>query len=719
MNATGGTGFQATDAQVTMTLPRAMIRPFASAAARAAAALLIPLIIGPASLSARQVAGSPEEDTGSAPDPRWAFFFNLGAGGVGGDFSSALEQPATGEFGLRRAVGDWRYGLGVSFGSFAMKPPHEDEPEWGYQRIFLSGTRAFRTEERFRPYVQGRVGLARVHPRSELFAMDPLPPDFAVGDSPTKPSNGFHVAVVPGLEWQLSRFVGLDASFLAGYHGVGEMDLSPVGQGPASSGLDWQARLGLFWWADSGRAGVEPQRDVWGVRRSWAWGLGEALAINFAASAINEYVRNANFNQISPRSWWSNLQDGFTYDDNDFVTNQFIHPFNGSQYYNSGRANGLGFWSSYGVALIGATHWELAGETHPMSFNDLVSTGIGGAAVGETQYRLSSMMLDSEATGARRFFREAGGFLVAPIRGFNRIVSGRAWEVRPNPTDRADTNPVGQINDLSFGWRRVGDGESLQDDVTDLGFLEFYHVHGNPFEAERRGPFDFFTFEGLLNFGDDRKIGRLMIQGNLLTESIGDARPSNHVFALVQHFQYMNGKAYEYGGQSLGAAVLSRWGSLGSVGLQSRFDLLGTILGAVNSEAAGLADVADPERLREYDYGPGGGANASIWVTWKGFPVLNVLYRLHYVRTVNGSIYHQDDLIGLDSHHWLHGVDARIDVPIASSWGIGARYSTFARRSHYDLELPQELPPEARLSVLVDQNSPELRLYLSYIPSIR
>jgi hypothetical protein len=650
--------------------------------------------------------------------PDWSFAFNLGVGGVSGDFASALELPLTGEYVLRRAQREWRFGLGVSFGSFAMKAPYEDELEWGYQRAFLSAARTFGSERPLRPYLEGRVGAVRMHPRSELFAMDPLPPEFQIGDSPTMPANGLFVGVAPGLEWRLASSLGLDLSVLASYHTSGEMDLSPAGQGTASSGFDWQGRLGLVWATDDVTSVGGRDRDVWGARRSWGWAMGEALAINFAASGINEYVRNANFNQISPRSWWSNVGDGFTYDDNDFVTNQFIHPFNGSQYFNAGRSNGLGFWSAYGTALIGAFHWELAGETHPMSFNDLVSTGVGGAAMGETQYRFSSMVLDTEATGGRRFFREAGAFLVDPIRGFNRIVSGRAWEVRPNPSDAADTNPVGQINDLSFGWRRVGDGASLENDVTDLGFVEFFHHHGNVFDASRRGPWDYFTFEGQLNFGDDRTIGRLNIQGNLVTTDLGRDERARHAFGLVQHFQYNNNNAYEFGGQSLGAAVMSRWGRLGPLGMETRFDLIATILGAVNSEAAGIADVADPERLREYDYGPGGGGNAGVALRWKDFPVFRADYRLHYIHTVNGSIYHQDGQPGLDSYHWLHGVDARVDVPLGRSLGIGARYSTFHRRSHYSLQLP-DLPPQARVAVLVDQDAPELRLYMSYIPSWR
>ena len=70
---------------------------------------------------------------------------------------------------------------------------------------------------------------------------------------------------------------------------------------------------------------------------------GKALRINFGASMFNEYVRDANFNQISRRSFWHNLEEGFTWDDNEFKTNQLIHPFNGAAYFNSARGNGIGF----------------------------------------------------------------------------------------------------------------------------------------------------------------------------------------------------------------------------------------------------------------------------------------------------------------------------------------------------------------------------------------
>jgi hypothetical protein len=101
----------------------------------------------------------------------------------------------------------------LSFGSLDMEPPYQHELEWGFQRIDLQATRLFQPMGSFRPYLQGRIGFARLHPRSELFNKNPLPADFEVGDSPTPSSNGFHIGLVPGVElaghpFHLDRRVG-------------------------------------------------------------------------------------------------------------------------------------------------------------------------------------------------------------------------------------------------------------------------------------------------------------------------------------------------------------------------------------------------------------------------------------------------------------------------------------------------------------------------------
>jgi len=59
--------------------------------------------------------------------PRWGLSTSLGFGGAGGDFSELLQHPQTADFNIFRNSRAWRYGVGISFGSFAMKAPHQDE----------------------------------------------------------------------------------------------------------------------------------------------------------------------------------------------------------------------------------------------------------------------------------------------------------------------------------------------------------------------------------------------------------------------------------------------------------------------------------------------------------------------------------------------------------------------------------------------------------------
>jgi hypothetical protein len=163
-----------------------------------------------------------------------------------------------------------------------------------------------------------------------------------------------------------------------------EYELAPIQRGPATSGLEWGLRAGLTWRPLATRESLAAQSgDPWGVPASWGWAVGEMLGVNLVATMANEFLRGESSYPVSPHSSWSNLRRGFEFDDNDFATNQFWHPLNGATYYNASRASGIGFCGSSMLALVGAFIWECCGETQPMSWNDMMSTGLGGISRGE------------------------------------------------------------------------------------------------------------------------------------------------------------------------------------------------------------------------------------------------------------------------------------------------------------------------------------------------
>ena len=109
----------------------------------------------------------------------------------------------------------------------------------------------------------------------------------------------------------------------------------------------------------------------------------------------------------------------------------------------------------------------------------------------------------------------------------------------------------------------------------------------------------------------------------------------------------------------------------------------------MNSDYSQLADVADQERIREYDYGPGVGGAVELYLQRKNLPFVTARYRYSYIDVSNGSIYNgaiQGYDVGLDSTHDIQQANVKLEIPIARALTVGADGSMFFRRSRYDVD---------------------------------
>jgi hypothetical protein len=345
-----------------------------------------------------------------------------------------------------------------------------------------------------------------------------------------------------------------------------------------------------------------------------------------------------------------------------------------------------------------------------MSYNDMISTGFGGIARGEIAHRISSLILDNRKRGLGRFGQETAALLFDPMRGFNRAVSGDWSEVKGNPVNPYDWRPTFQLF-LRAGGRAIGEGESISENTTTYGFFEAALSYGDAWDPEHRRPYDRFDALTQSNFGEKTRVGRLLIRGDVWSKLVS----KNHSFAIQQDFDYIDNEAYEYGGQSFGPSLLSRFELSQKYTLVTRAQAFFILLGAVNSNLSFLADVAEQERIREYDYGPGAGASAELYLQRKNFPVLVARYRGSYIDVSNGSIYNNDTAdIGLNSTHGIQQVQLKLEIPVAKGLSIGADGSMFFRRSHYDFEgsgVPPEIGTGRRT---ITQRNPEARVFLAW-----
>jgi hypothetical protein len=231
-------------------------------------------------------------------------------------------------------------------------------------------------------------------------------------------------------------------------------------------------------------AGIFPQAPETGEppgppKRHWAAAWGGGFFSNGLLYFFNRYVGKYDFAQVHLEDLREKFQKGWEWDHDVFATNQFAHPYQGSTYHAAARANGFGFYEAVFFDILGSAGWELFAETTTFSLNDLISTSLGGASLGEMFHRLY-LEINSPLAG-----------LVSPLDAFNAAVTRRRLPAQ------SGRNIQGLSVASGFEWTasRRYDGTKnagfKTQDVTAAN-LGCSVVYGDPFEQESRRPYNHF-----------------------------------------------------------------------------------------------------------------------------------------------------------------------------------------------------------------------------------
>src|SRR5690554_4174591 len=159
--------------------------------------------------------------------------------------------------------------------------------------------------------------------------------------------------------------------------------------------------------------------------------VGNLLLANLVYWVGSRYILHNDFSYIGSSTIIDNFEQGFGWDFDAFGTNQFGHPYQGAGYHSGARAVGFGFWGAIPYTLLGSLQWELFMENTRPAYNDVVTTSVGGVALGEVLFRLSSTLLDPSSHGAQRAVREGGALLINPVYGLARLASSDAERHAP------------------------------------------------------------------------------------------------------------------------------------------------------------------------------------------------------------------------------------------------------------------------------------------------
>jgi len=252
--------------------------------------------------------------------------------------------------------------------------------------------------------------------------------------------------------------------------------------------------------------------------------LVEDLSINALVLGYDHYVQDRSWTYITNDVLKQNLTGGWVWDNDSFSGNQFAHPFHGSMFYNAAREHGL----SYGVSLIyplaGSLTWELFCETNRPAYNDLISTGIGGAAIGEVTHRISDIFFDDTKRGAQRVIREIVGSFLNPVRGIHRIMSGEMFRVNRLHAGKKE-EPMPYTFQIGIGDRYIYDLGPVHPRAGThyyghIPYLDFRFTYGNHFnhldEGKSPRAYDYFGVYALVNLSSKHpNVGELDVRGRI------------------------------------------------------------------------------------------------------------------------------------------------------------------------------------------------------------
>jgi hypothetical protein len=403
---------------------------------------------------------------------------------------------------------------------------------------------------------------------------------------------------------------------------------------------------------------------------NFLWPLLDVLGINFTFWSLS-YASGAPFAKISPEIWKENFGTGFQWDDNEFEVNQFAHPWQGGLYFTAARVNGLTFWESAPYTIFGSWTWEHFAETEQPATNDFLTTTWGGTFFGEALYRLSNDVLDDSTSGSTRLWKEIAGFVLGPMNGIDRLVSGQAW---------AD-GPPGKRFPLLFDLRVGPDGLGLSEGtgwgkiVSASLRVDYGDLYAKPAITT---PFEYFNAMAGLGVGKEILGEAFDGTGVLLGNRFSIGGSDIDLIAWTMGYEYFtNGTTQVFTRESTGVYSLGELGTGVSWFSHWRLGSGFSIDGEVDALAVPNGSITSPyakyESNRSYNYGVGGAGKAEVSLRHErlGRLYANVDRYLYYV--VDGAT-------GTESLGTLRlGVYANL----YKGHGLGASVIRYDRHSSY------------------------------------
>jgi Domain of unknown function (DUF3943) len=314
------------------------------------------------------------------------------------------------------------------------------------------------------------------------------------------------------------------------------------------------------------------------------------------------------------------LRHSWVVENDPFQVNQLGHPYQGSIYHGFARSAGLNYWESLAYTFAGSLFWEMAGETTPPSKNDQIASGIGGSFLGESLFRMASLVLETGG-GLPPFWREVAAAVISPPTGFNRLAFGDRFDAilasrAPAYYSRLQVGVSGTTQNDPGASTKLKRNEALTDFSMDYG------LPGKPGYSYKR-PFDYFSFQSTASSAEGFE--NVLTRGLLFGKDYEAGNDYRGVWGLYGSYDYIAPQTFRISSTALSLGTTAQLWLTNSVALQ------GTVLGGAGYAAVGTIDGASE---RDYHYGVAPQALLALRLIFGDKASLDVTGREYFVTRV-------------------------------------------------------------------------------------
>lgn len=392
----------------------------------------------------------------------------------------------------------------------------------------------------------------------------------------------------------------------------------------------------------------------------------EVIGVNLLFMGYNRFVANADYAYVNPSTWKKNLTSEPEWDTDEFGINFIGHPYQGTLYFNAARSQGYTYWQSLPFAIGGSVLWEYFGENTLPSYNDMIYTPLNGAALGEILHRLSSKVLDDQTRGNERAVREIVAGLINPVRGVNRLIQGKTFEV----TDKQDYEDEPLNITILAGVHRLNEEKNeVFGKGRNKAMLSLQLDYGRPFESMERKPFDFFRLR--TEFSNDTigsRINNVTGYGILAGRNF-KVRNLDMLVGAFQYYDYWNTRNFELGALGFGGGLFTKLEIGNRVNLYTNGHL-GVIPLAGNSTRS----AQDSFGLRNYVYAHGLQGKIESTLALSDHVTASFVYYHFWLKTFEG----------LDGSNYIGVLRPRVTVRLIKKLSVG--YEHFGYTTHRRLD---------------------------------